>query len=163
MRDFFYAALVFFALAVTVALLQGCATFGSSTVPPRVGQEQAVWVVWRFYERYDIPPTIRWREGAQLTCEDPQSHKRGFVIATLEDPGFGADGGVLQCREGLTWSPLEVLVAWHGELSFSETALAHELLHAVLLRQGIWTSHHERPDFFSRVEAANNLLKERGL
>jgi len=137
----------------------GCATLPGPLPQPRVGQEQAVWIIWTSYGRTDTPPLVRWVEGAALSCTDPDSGKPGFPQV---EPG-GLDQPLKQvCHEGQTWSPLEVLVSWHGELSFSETALAHEMAHADLLRRGVWEGHHDRPDFYTRIEAANKLVREAG-
>lgn len=156
------AAVLLFAIGLCLAAcFAGCATFGRATAP-RVGQEQAVDIVWHeVYGRTDRPPLIRWKEGGELSCTDSQSGKPGFPVLDI-DPG-NPDGEVVgHCREGFTWSPLEVLVAWHGELSFSETALAHELLHVALLRRGIFLGHHRRPDFQPAIDRANAALIEAG-
>jgi hypothetical protein len=142
--------------------LAGCATVGLPTAP-RTGQEQAVHIVWvESYGRTDRPPLIRWQEGAALSCTDPVSGKPGFPVALAY-----ADeaGGHVACREGDTWSPIEVIVAWHGEPSFSETALAHELLHAAKLREGDFRDQHRLPAslaFFAAVDAANAALVAAG-
>jgi hypothetical protein len=142
--------------------LFGCAHVSGSSAPMNDGQEQAVWIIWHdVYGRNDMPPLVRWRQGDQLTCDDPQSGKRGFPIVEY-DPADPVSAPAAKCREGLTWGPLEVLVAWHGEISFGETALAHELEHAELLRRGIFLGHHERPDFFSRIDAANAAVVAAG-
>lgn len=130
-------------------LLSSCATVGS--VVPRVGQEQAVHIIWvEVYGRTDRPPLVRWYTGDQLTCTDPDSGKPGIQMGA-------------ECREGWTWSPVEVLVSYHGETSLSETALAHEFLHALLLREGVWLeSHHDRPDFYPRIDVANAAIIQAG-
>jgi hypothetical protein len=151
-------------------LLCSCASLGTSVVPVTDGQEQAVFIAWQSYGRSDMPPLVRWKSGKQLTCDDTKSGKRGFYIPkTSADlpqnqsklpwpiPDFE-----IECKEGFTWSPLEILVAWHGEISFSETALAHELLHAALLRKGIWLNHHDLPYFNSMVDNANELIIKAG-
>ena len=113
-------------------------------------------IVWHdVYRMNGVPPTVRWRQGAGLTCVDENSGKRGFWI--LELPAGKT------CREGLTWDPWEVLVAWHGEDSYADTATAHELEHASLLRRGILTGHHARPDFFTLIDQANDALRKAGL
>lgn len=152
-RRLAWGGIIFIVGLVLGALLGGCAHFG--TLAPRTGQEQAVYIIWvEAYGRTDRPPLVRWIEGSALDCTDPQSGKAGF-------PQF-TEQGEATCREGLTMSPLEVMVAWHGELSFSETALAHELLHAALIRRGIFLDHHQRPDFFPAVDAANELVRAAG-
>lgn len=142
-------------------VLSGCAHV-VGTVVPRVGQEQAVWIVWReAYGRTDRPPKVIWMEGSDLDCTDPQSGKLGFTIVDIDTTTGEAP---VRCREGFTWGPTEVLIAWHGtELTFAETPLAHEFLHALLLRQGVlFEVHHTRPDFYPRIDAANQLLIQAG-
>jgi len=140
----------------------GCASSGLGVpVAPRSGQEQAVWLIWSSYGRTDTPPLVRWVEGKALSCTDPDSNKRGFP-----QPAYGGhldEPVVMVCHEGFTWSPLEVVVSWHGEDSFADTALAHEMEHAELLRRGfILEIHHDRPDFFSRIDAANEAVRKAG-
>jgi hypothetical protein len=143
---------------VLLLWLTGCAA-GLGSFRPRVGQEQAVHVVWaEAFGRTDRPPLVRWLEGSALVCDCVEDGQRGFYIPAADEgkPQF-------QCRTGFTWSPLEVLVAWHGEESFALTALAHELLHAALLREGVvFERHHDRPDFFPRIDAANQRIIEAG-
>lgn len=137
--------------------LAGCAT--SSPLPPAVrdGEAQAVSIVWRVYGRTDTPPLIRWRQGDQLDCVDPNSGARGFTIPTLDE-------GVV-CREGLTMSFLECWVAWHDGDSFSDTALAHELGHVAQARSGIFDARHSRDEWWGPgglVDQANAALRVAG-
>ena len=140
-------ALVWLAIGATFLFCYGCATGGSLT-PVSPGQGQAEWIVWHVYNRTDTPPLVRWMSGDQLTCVDPASNKPGFVILdpSIDDP-TSSGPALTACREGMTWSPTEVFVAWHGELSFSETALAHEMRHAAMLRDGILDPAHVRDDW----------------
>jgi len=146
-------------LGALVLCTHGCASSGLGTPDPRTGQEQAVWIVWHYYGREDVPPKVRWVRGAALSCTTKDG-KAGFPLA----PEDVADDG--RCRLGLAWSSLEVLVADHGE-AISETSLAEELEHAELLRRGIYEtsdeSHHARPDFDVRRDRANELLRKAGL
>lgn len=116
------------------------------------GEEQAVWSIWHdSYRREDKPPLVRWVLPERQTCAI--NGKGGFKTP------LGA------CREGLTLSPLEVSVAWHGEESFSWTALAHELCHADQARQGVIDPLHLTAAFGAggAVEQANAHLVEQGL
>jgi hypothetical protein len=136
-------------LLLGALLGSGCATVGT-TIPrvgPRVGQEQAVWIIWReTYGRQERPPVIRWVEPTQQTCTDPNSGKGGF-------PQFNSKGEQV-CREGITLSPLEVVASWHGEDSIAETVAGHELWHVVLLRMGIIDDDHLRDDWRTVEECA---------
>lgn len=131
---------------VLLAFLAGCAT-GGSLRPVSDGQVEAVWIIWHHtYGREDGPPNIRWKQGAELDCTDPNSGKPGFSIP---DPDEGT-----VCREGLTMSFREVIMSWHGELSFSETALAHELLHVVMARELVFDPFHKREEWKPLEECA---------
>lgn len=133
-------------------LFLGCATVGE--VRHMDGQEQAVYVIWKeVYGRNDRPPLIRWMTGKQLVCTDPTSGKPGFWIPNSSGPW--------ECREGLTMSPLECMVAYHGETTFSETALAHELMHVKQARELVFDSEHTRPEW-SLVAVANQAVLEAG-
>lgn len=143
-------SVLWFALGMLLAAtLSGCATL--KQYKPKDGSEQAVWIIWRSYGRTDHPPLIRWKEGDALNCEDPNSGKPGFKT-------------IVGCREGFTWTPFDVWVAWHGEASFSETALAHELMHSAQLREGIVDPLHKTQAFQpgGAVDRANGLLLEAG-
>jgi hypothetical protein len=143
---------------VLLLWLSGCAT---TQLPEAVrdGEAQAVAIAWRMYGRTDLPPLVRWKQGEALSCTDPNSGARGFPVFLLED-GEAKPG----CREGYTMSPYSCDVAWHGELSFSETALAHELLHVAHLRQGIFDGDHKRPEWQpgGLLDQANAAIREAG-
>jgi hypothetical protein len=140
-----------FALGVLMAALffSGCASVGSTLprVGPRVGQEQAVHIAWvEVFGRTDRPPVIRWVEPSQQTCADQNSGKGGFHQLN--------SSGKAVCREGITLSPLECVASWHGELSFAETVMLHEMWHVALLRMGIVDEDHARDDWRSLDECA---------
>jgi hypothetical protein len=142
--------------------LAGCATLGPPPPAPTDGREQAASIIWQSYGRTDTLPLIRWVTGKALVCDDPNSGKRGFWIVDL-DPARPDDPGIIVCREGFTWSPLELLTAYHGEKSVADTPLAHELRHVDLLRRGvILERHHDRPDFYPSVDVANQKVREAG-
>jgi hypothetical protein len=102
-------------------------------------QTRAVDIVWKqIFLRSDDPPRIRWVEGTELTCTDPNSDR----------PGFPTPSG---CREGLTMFPTEVQVAWRSDDTFSTTVLAHELLHAFHFHLKILDPHHRSPGFQPKV------------
>jgi hypothetical protein len=135
--------------------LAGCAHIGP--LPPgRTGEEQAVWRVWtQAYGMADAPPRIRWIRGAELSCTDPNSLKPGFPVIVVEGDEHGC-----ACREGFTYRWDQVSVADHGEPSFADMAMSHELLHAALWRRGVFLGHHKRPDFYPSVDLANDLLRK---
>lgn len=112
-------------LVLALVLLSGCARFPVGPLlpfpsPVREGQEQAAWIVWHSYGREDLPPSVRWVEGAALTC-----------TASTGRPGWETPVG---CREGFTWTGSNVSVAWRSDDFFATTALAHEMAHCWLLR-----------------------------
>lgn len=119
-----------------LAALTGCSLLGMRGVRVDLpNQAEAVRLVWEVtYKRTDKAPGVRWVKDGMLTCKDPNSGR----------PGFKTTAG---CREGYTLAPWEVSVAWHDGDSFGMTALAHELLHVVLLRQGILDMDHSRREW----------------
>jgi hypothetical protein len=141
----------------------GCAT-GGAPLPTgvRAGEEQAVHIIWsEVYGRTDRPPLVRWIQGAALSCIDPASDKPGFP---QWDFPAGLDQAAVQaCHEGYTWSPLEVLVSWHGEASFSDTALAHELWHAADLRRFRSDAKHVGPEWVRIEECHEGAPPECGI
>lgn len=139
----------------------GCATTGTGVpIDPRAGDAQAIDIIWHeVYGRTDRPPLVRWVRKPDLPCTDETSGKPGFVIPDTDENG----NLVVHCREGFTWSPLEILVADHGELSMGETAAPHELWHVVLLREGDWMPGHADTGFYHPDEcAAAGLPSDRG-
>lgn len=135
-------ALSLFALGVILGILcSGCAALGMKGEPQRrEGQEVAAWIIHHdVYGRRDRPPVIRWHEGAALNCTDEASGR----------PGMSFIG--LPCREGRTFTPFDVHVAWHDGDFFSTTALAHEMMHVVLLRDARGKlpgdPGHDEPEF----------------
>lgn len=133
----------------------GCATSGT-VYQAFPSQADEVAIAWASYGRTDAPPEIRW--VTDLPCIDPTSNKRGFWITEADN----RDGeGYTRCREGFTMAFDWVLVAYHGEASIADTAATHELLHVALLREGIFVGHHQRPDFFHRIDVANESIRAR--
>lgn len=129
-----WAAMLFCFGCILGALLGGCAWLGMRgevlTVP---NAEQAQWVIWHdVYQRNDLPPRVRW-----VTEFDCTQHPSG-------DPGFST---VVGCRDGFTFSPLEISVALHPDRRLDESQLAHEDMHALLARQGAFDPDHSLPQF----------------
>lgn len=140
-------------VVLALLLVSSCATatpFLPTPTPVREGQEKAAWIVWTSYGRSDAPPTVRWLEGPALNC------------AIGDSAGFQTPVG---CRQGFTWTPFNVSVAWRPGDEFSTTALAHEYMHAAQLRQGIVDPEHLRPEWQpgGAVDQANATLQAEGL
>lgn len=136
-------------------LLASCAALGLTTSKrePHPGLDKAVPIVWASYGRTDKPPAITVIEGKDLSCVDPNSGTPGFPV--LLPSGW-------DCRNGYTVSPWACSVSWTG-WPWSQTALAHELLHAAQARRGIVDPYHREPEWQTLVPAANDLLRAQGL
>jgi hypothetical protein len=130
-------------LAFIAAGLNGCATVQADekvvaadiekglvpvgvrgTVQDEPGLAAAVASVWTSYGRTDPPPKVLIVSGAELTCTDPNSGNLGFAVLLLSGPA---------CREGYSLLPDRVSVAYRGQ-PWSQSALAHEAAHIVLIR-----------------------------
>jgi hypothetical protein len=150
-------------LAALLLALSACATTGGlrGQIADRPGLAEATAAVWSGYGRQDAPPAVRVVEGAELSCTDPVSGKPGFPVLLPSDSGMGAP--VTACREGFTFLPTEVMVAWTGQ-PWSRTSLAHELMHARQAREGVIDSHHRRPEWApgGEVDQANAKLAATG-
>ena len=121
---------------------------------PREHQDAAIAVVWQqTYGRTEKPPAVEWI--TDLPCTDPNSGKRGFPVVLMSGQ---------ECREGYMLTPWLVRVAWHGG-KFSDTALAHELMHAVQAHEGIADPLHRMSVWQpgGAVELANEALRAAGL
>lgn len=141
-RDMMWGAITLLAGILLGAFLHGCGYTGEPLPTPgmRDGEGAATHIVWHeVYGRMDRPPKVRWIQGARLSCTDPISGKLGF-------PQFN-DKAEAICREGLTMSPLEVMAAYHGEKSLSDTVMAHELMHALQARKFEYDPEHNGPEW----------------
>lgn len=123
------------------------------------GEPIAIAAVWASYGRTDPPPRVLLVTGAELTCTDPGSNNPGFAVLLLSGPA---------CREGYTLLPDRISVAYRAQ-PWSQSALAHELEHEVLIRslQGnpIGDPNHLTAGFAlgGAVDQANAMLAARGL
>jgi hypothetical protein len=136
-------------LAACLVCVAGCQLVLPKGNPGlRPDQDRALGIIWeQTYKRTDAAPQVLWVELGELSCTDPNSGK----------PGFHAPEG---CREGLTVTPKEVRVAWTGDDRMSGTALAHELLHALLGREGVIDANHQT-EGFRRLEDCGSDHGER--
>jgi|GEM_PF-3605279 len=119
-------AFVFFAgCAAVEPVLQDVGVRGAE-LTDAPGLAAAVADVWTGYSRTDTPPRVLLVTGPDLTCTDPSSRNPGFAVLLASGPA---------CREGYTLLPFAVSVAYHGQ-PWSQSALAHELEHVALIRNG---------------------------
>jgi hypothetical protein len=118
---------------------------GDGTEKP--GQPEAVALVWGLYGATENPPIVKWVQGTDLTCLDPNT---GL-------PGLKTPGG---CREGVEWIPTFVQVAWREGDNFSDTTLAHEFMHAAQAYRLILDTDHSTQEFknFDQCKAANRPM-----
>lgn len=137
-------------LAFAVAFFTAC----SPAVPA-----EAVNIVWYYYKAAGDPPGATWVTQENLTCfRGPEGRFEGW-----KDPMSAGD----LCLAGLT-----NLDAWESQVARSDdltwsihgSALAHELLHAALFREGVPDGdyHHKRPEWQTEMPAAQRLLEEAG-
>lgn len=104
-----------------VAVLGGCAQ-GDPT--PISGQADAVRIIWTAYQQTKAPPPIYWRRDS---CSEPNG-----IYGVTPWCTFIADGErVAGLESGANGYYVEVGAPSPG-FTFSDTALAHELLHAAL-------------------------------
>lgn len=152
-------------------LVFGCAS-SSSLLPGHVADKSSIndatVIVWRnAYGRTDDAPLVYVVEGYELTCTDPHSGLPGFDCPTVG------------CRNGCTASPRAVHIS--ARFPWSQSSLAHELWHVVLIRQAVETElrtpldpsafigmmdrDHKGPGWRpgGDVDKANVLLMQRGL
>lgn len=109
--------------ALLALALTGCASwFAPSDVRNRPPNEaRAVAIVWNtVYGRSDEPPFVVWIQGKDLTCNAGKGYPS--VLG----------GGCVEGNAALH----AITVALPAGARFSETALAHELCHVLLLREG---------------------------
>lgn len=121
----------------------------ATTVP---NATEATELVWRYYGDLDAPPWVSLVTGAALDCGDVNGKPDGFNF-----PPMG-------CLWGVTLSPNMCLVAHIGQ-AWSETSLAHELLHAHQWRRGVADPMHSLPDWQAggMLEMANTALHNAGM
>lgn len=154
-----FLAFVGLVACAAVSLFGGCATLGVRGEKVNApGLQTATDDVWELYQCIGPAPTVLIVQGAALSCTDPNSGNPGFPV---ELPSGRA------CREGYTLSLDRVSVAYRGQ-PWSESALAHEELHACQARAGIFEPGHHQftgPDWGpgGRLDRANVLLRTRGL
>lgn len=161
-----------FGLALCLFVAVGGACSAIPTVPGRVvdkpGLIDAQVLIWRgAFGRTDASPLVYVVEGDALTCSSDVNGTPGFDCPTVG------------CRQGCTGSPWAVHVAYGSP--WSATTLAHEDMHALLIRDGlaallekprtfeammaIGDGKHAGPEWQpgGKVDQANQLLREHGL
>src|SRR6187549_2642101 len=120
-------------LIVLGGLVASCASVGVRGAPSDVpGLAKARDAVWASLDCLGPPPTVLVVQGAGLSCTDPNSGNPGFPVQLSSGPA---------CREGYTLSLDRVSVAYRGQ-PWSESALAHEELHACQARRAIFEPGH---------------------
>ncbi len=158
-------------VALLAACFGACSTVGKAVpgkVVDRPGLADAQVLIWRTaYGRTDASPLVYVVEGEGLSCSSDVNGEPGFECPTVG------------CRQGCTGSPLAVHVAY-GQ-PWSATTLAHEDMHALLIRDGLAAllgqprtleglmqlgdRKHTGPEWQpgGLVDKANQALRDRGL
>lgn len=141
------------AFALTCFVTPSCAPVKQHSrivgnVVHRAGLVDSTWAVWEYYGHADLPPMVSLIEPPYLDCAD----------------GKAFQWPVIGCVYGVTTSPWTVSVAYTGT-KWSETSLAHELLHAHEWTTGVVDLKHIGPNWQpgGMVDKARNMLVQRGL
>lgn len=120
-------------------------------------QRHAEQIVWRdvFMEKVP-PPLVYWRFQESLECgPDAHGQNRGFK-PWWNEPEFDCVAGV--------YLGSYTIVALPDRYKLSDTAYAHELLHAHLFNtKGDGNGKHDWPEWNSLLPMAITLMKEAGL
>jgi hypothetical protein len=149
-----------FVRILLVCWLAGC-TRPAPAYPVFPGAEAAIDIVWReVYGRLDPPPRVEWVHVEPGWGCSEKSADLGFRLSTG------------QCVGGVTYSSQSIATAEPIGGQFHQTGLAHELLHALWLRQRRPEPHHSMPgapapperdaEFFGTFGAANRALQAAG-
>ena len=147
-------------LIVLLALLMiGCGE-RRLTMP---GQDTVVDMVWKgVFGRSDRPPILYWVTGEGLTCHEG----RGFWLHQDRKGAY-----IPLCAAGVFWPDIySIEVAWKPKNThFHSTAIAHELNHGALFKEGgqfgadsdhldpSWGAEYGYP--YSRLDEAERLLR----
>lgn len=140
-------------LAVLLALLSGCSAL-LGLLPgddvEKVGQAEAVDLVWTAYGGSGAPPTVLWVD--RLDCDLGYAGRRGFVVLG-------------HCADGITILPSHISCAWNPGDDLAHTALAHEMFHAAQMRRGVLDPGHSGPEWKAGgiVPRTERALREAGL
>lgn len=113
-------------LLVLALAASGCANlYGPGEVAELTGQSEANRIVWLDgLDRHDFAPVVAWVRGAQLDCTFPGGAKGFHLVGLGCLTGYTPDQG-----DGLTIS-----VAIEPWQTVADTQIAHEMVHAALLR-----------------------------
>jgi hypothetical protein len=128
-----------------VLLSLATSSIACQSFPQQPNQAQAAQIVWQqIFAAPAEPPLVEWHEDV---CP---GHQQGPAAVLWQE----------QCFAGLTLDGDLSRVAWRG--SFSQSAFAHELLHALQARRGVFDPGHTLPDW-ANVPIANHALEAAGL
>ena len=158
------------ALTATLLLTVAC----SPPLPELPRQQEALDHLW--YEVLEVkarspkhvnrPPSVDWFFQDRLDCDpDVNGRAQGWTIETHWDiRGTYTKEKKPLCVEGLTYTSVEVQVAYMEGQKLSATALAHELVHAARLSMGLPPDpDHLDPQFAVDEARAVAALKAMGL
>jgi hypothetical protein len=139
-------------LLVLALLLASCATVGVRGAPSTDDNLRAATALtWESYACPGPAPVVLVLPIEQLTCTAPNGMP-GFPVALLDGQG---------CREGYDLAPGKVSIAYR--LPWSDSALRHELMHACQAGWGIIDPWHLRDEWDTKLPAARDLLRTKGL
>lgn len=129
-------------LALVSLVLVGC----SASPEAKLGQSEAVALVWRELGARSEPPPIYWIDAPDPQCTLPDGQQRRAFRA--------ADG---ECHGGF-FDGHAIALMWNG--SYASSALAHELIHAWMLQDmQLEDGDHTRPEW-KRVPELNAMLRD---
>jgi hypothetical protein len=135
--DTFLVALL--VLAALGMFATGCGPVGDPS--PLPGQAEAVRLIYEVYGERHAPPAIYWRRD---TCDAPNGIYGRWPACSFDLNGERVSGAHYDL-DGRTW--IEVGAPSTPSDRISQTALAHELLHAHQWNEGIDDPGHTTPEW----------------
>lgn len=117
------------------------------------GQDEAEIIVWnQFYNETRPIPETRWIYQTDLNCKNVDGQYIGFI-----------SGWTNECVGGLSYTNL-IVVALPDYYKISQTAFAHELLHAHLVYEyHVSDPYHKRPEWGTLLNETLAFLTQEGL